>query len=86
VQGENRIDSIYAVQSALEVALKNSMLASKLKVYGKSPRFFYLDPDPSQVDKVLGLKLANKYRNVSYKVYRCCKRHCLRLRLTQPNM
>ena len=78
MQGENRIDSMYAVQSALEVALKNSMLASKLKVYGKSPRFFYLDPDPSQVNKVLG-ELADKYRNVSYKGYRCCARHCIRL-------
>ena len=79
MQGENRIDAMYAMQMALEVALKNSMLASKLKVYGKSPRLFYVDPDPREIDQVLGTQLASNYRNVSYKVYLCCARHCLRL-------
>jgi hypothetical protein len=64
VQGNNRIDAMYGMQMALEVALKNAMLVSKLKVYGKSPRFF-LDPDPSQINGLLGESLARDYREVS---------------------
>lgn len=70
MQGTNTVDSMYAMQMAMEVALKNSMLVSKLKVYGKSPRFFYLDPNPNQFDGILG-RLAGKYRDVSYEFCVC---------------
>jgi hypothetical protein len=75
VQGTNTIDSMYAMQTAMEVALKNSMLVSKLKVYGKSPRLFYLDPAPNQIEGILGRSLAGSYRDVSYMV-------CVRIELT----
>ena len=49
MQDSNKIDAMYVVQMALEVALnKNSMMSSKLNVYGKSPRLFYLDTDRRQ--------------------------------------
>ena len=65
VQDSNKIVAMYAVQMALEVALKNSMMSSNLKVYGKSPRFFYLNPDPRQIDRLLGSALAREYDGVS---------------------
>ncbi len=59
------VESMYAVQSAMEIALKNSMLVSNLKANGKSPRFFYLDPvDPRKAEKILGDNLLRTFRNV----------------------
>jgi hypothetical protein len=66
VQGGNIVESMYAMQSAIEIALKNSMLVSNLKVQGKSPRFFYLDPDPRDIDRVLGESLFRNFRDVSF--------------------
>jgi hypothetical protein len=67
VQGGNIVESMYSMQysmqSAIEIALKNSMLVSSLKVQGKSPRFFYLDPD---INRVLGKSLFRNFRDVSF--------------------
>lgn len=65
VQGGSMVESMYAVQSAMEIALKNSMLVSNLKTHGKSPRFFYLDPvDPRKAERILGENLLRTFRNV----------------------
>lgn len=67
MQGGNIVESMYSMQysmqSAIEIALKNSMLVSSLKVQGKSPRFFYLDPD---INRVLGKSLFRNFRDVSF--------------------
>ena len=59
------VESMYAMQSAMEIALKNSMLVSNLKAHGKSPRFFYLDPvDSRKAERILGENLLRTFRNV----------------------
>jgi hypothetical protein len=40
VQGGSMVESMYAVQSAMEIALKNSMLVSNLKANGKISSIF----------------------------------------------
>ena len=70
VQTAELIDPIYAMQTAMEIALKNSMLASNMIVHGKSPRMFYLPQvQGSRQDQVLGKDLPREFRQVSKESY-----------------
>lgn len=63
-------ESIPALQTAMEIALKNSMIASRMKTEGRSPRMFYLPYDPQRDKDVLGDYLSRAF--VQRMVGRAC--------------
>jgi hypothetical protein len=71
-------EAIPAISSTMEIALKNSMIASNMKTDGTSPNHFYCPYDPNTARQVLGNHMCQTFTR---RMVSLCLSYCTFLRV-----